>query len=672
MAKSYLCRACTHKTLFSLLLLFFIVLKTGAQHPALNPEASSRISNQQPVLSEKEIDAILDSAVIIGKTQPDTAMLLFRKGLNAAIASKYVLAATDAFSHIITIYNNKGHYEDALRETVRMEAIVKSAKLYDVLPAIYNSRANRYQRKGMYDSAMNYYYAAIEQAEKSKTINPATLPTLYTNLSGVLEAIGDYEKGLLYLGKAEKIVRETKHTHLLSLVLINKGNAFSNAGNTDSSISNLKEALVIAKKYNYLQWQHLALSNLASVYYERNYYKEALNYLEQAVRLKGDVDPNYQNTNVAMLGKVYFATGNYKLAQDYLLQALHTAERLNIARDILKSHNILSQLYARQGDHKKAYEHHLTYTQLEDSLESKETKQNISQLEIKFRTAQKDKEIIAKELQISRQKTQLKQRNLWIVGISAGALLLGALAALLYSLYRSNWHQKRFQEEKFRNLEQEQKIGQLRAMMKGEEKERIRIAQNLHDGIGGMLASIKMNLNAISEERSDLHAMPGFAKVSGMLSDTASEVRKTAHNLMPDTLTKHDLRKALLLYSENNSNTQLLIDLQYDVQELLNKDAELLIYRIIQELIQNIIKHSGANHAVIQLMLHQDNLSIMVEDNGKGFDTLAPVNGAGLDNIKKRVEALQGYLSVSSTPDRGTTVHIEFEFEKLKMVEQQL
>jgi signal transduction histidine kinase len=236
----------------------------------------------------------------------------------------------------------------------------------------------------------------------------------------------------------------------------------------------------------------------------------------------------------------------------------------------------------------------------------------------------------------------------------------------LYTLYRSSWHQKRFQEEKFRNLEQEQEIGQLRAMMKGEEKERIRIAQDLHDGIGGMLASIKMNLSTISQEQSELRILPSFIKVSGMLNETATEVRKTAHNLMPDALSKQDLRAALLQYCENSSSATLHIDLQYDVAEQINKDAELFIYRIVQELVQNMVKHAKATYAVIQLMLHNNSLSITVEDNGIGFDTTLPVKGSGLQNMNKRVETLQGYISISSGKGKGTTVHIEFDFNKLK------
>lgn len=612
------------------------------------------------------ITAIVDSGNALANTRPEAALALFRKAMNLALAQHNATDAMDAFSHIITLYNNMGRYEEALAETRRILNTAATANIPALQIAAYNSLANRFQRKGLYDSSMHYYYKAIVLAEKDTTCGKAVLPTLYANLSGVLEMTGDDEKSLLYLKKAEPIARQIGHDHLLALILINKGNTFSNLKQPDSSTQNLKEALTIARRKHFLQWQHLALSNLAGNSYERGAYKEAIAYLDEAIHLKGDVDPNYQNTNIALMGKIYFALGDDRLAEKYMLQSLHMAESMNIARSVLQSHQLLSNLYARQERFREAYQHQKAYLQLKDSTEGKETKYNVNQLEVKYRTAQKDKQIVQKELEISRQKTQIKQRNIWILGISAGALLLAAVAALLYSLYRNNWHQKRFQEEKLHSLEQEQEIGQLKAMMKGEEQERIRIAQGLHDGIGGMLASIKMNLNAISDERPAALELPGFARISDMLADTATEVRKTAHNLMPDALTRQSLREALLLYCENNSNQHLQVDLQYDVPEACSKAAELFLYRIIQELVQNIVKHARAGYAVIQLMLHDGRLSITVEDDGQGFDTAAATRGAGLQNLKGRVETLQGYISIASRLGSGTTAHIEFEFSKLK------
>ncbi len=605
----------------------------------------------------------LDTAVVLYRKDPDAALLIFRQALQASMAQRLPHPASEAFVYIVTIYNSKGMYDQAYREILNTLLFARTYGMDDLLPALYNSMGNRYQRMGRLDSAMFYYYKGAEIIEKDTAFfNKSALPGLYTNLSCVLELTGDYQKGLDYLIKAEAAVRKAGNTYLLALVLINQGNAYTHLDKLDKSVAALHEALRIARKNHLLQWQHLALSNLGSTLYHQGKNKEALAYLEEAVQLKGDIDPSYQNINIAILGKVYFALKNYKQAERYLLQSLQNADRLHIARDRTEANKTLAGLYAAMGDYAKAFEYQYAYTQVKDSVESVETKRNINQLEIKYQTAQKDKALVEKELKINKQLAQIKQKNLWIGIIISGALVLTAIGLLLYRISR---HKQRFQSERLHSLEREQEITQLKAVMKGEEQERTRIARELHDGIGGMLASIKMNVGVFREEYPALQEAPTLARIAEMVSGTAIEVRRTAHNLMPDVLDKQSLKEALLLYCEYHNNNNLHIELQYHVPLALSKPAELFIYRIVQELLQNIVKHAEASYAAIQVMLHEQELSITVEDNGKGFDSSIYAGGTGLQNIRSRTEALQGYISIDTTAGIGSTLHLKFDYRKL-------
>lgn len=617
--------------------------------------------------ADTNIRSLLEHGVNRYKQAPDSALPVFMKVLQQATVRQQQHEISEAFSYIVTIYNNRGAYDRAYQITRVMHQQATEKKWTEVLPAVYNSFANRHQRMGAYDSAMYYYYQAIHTIEANpQYANPSALPTLYTNLSGILEVLGKFERGLFYLNKAEAEARLLDHRHLLTLILINKGNAFNNLKQYDSSFNCLKEALQIAEDNKYLQWQHLALCNLGSTLYEQGRASAALPYLLQALNLKGDIDPRYRSTNIASLGKVYLALKNYAMAEHYLSLSIEKATLLSISRDLVDGYHARAGLYFETGQYKKAYEDLFTYLGLKDSVESKETIHHISQLEVKYQTTLKDKEITEKQLQISQQQAQIKQKNLWITGISFGALLLAAISGLLYSLYKTNWHQKRLQDEKVKSLEQIQEIALLRAMMKGEEKERTRIAQDLHDGIGGMLAAIKMNVHSLKDETPELQQRPGYNKISDMLTDAATEVRKTAHNLMPDALARQGLRDALLHYCEQNSNKQLHIDMQFESGAIDNKTAELFIYRLIQELIQNIVKHADASRAVVQFMRIHDTYSITVEDNGKGFNQQADTTGSGLKNIHGRVHTLNGFIDISSGHGKGTIVHIEFDYLRLK------
>lgn len=609
------------------------------------------------------IHSLMDSALNIFRKDPDAALPLFHQALDVSIVAGFPAIASDAFAHIATIYNNKGMYDKAYLETLKTLLLARAYKMDGLLPAVYNSFANRYQRVGQLDSAMIYYYKAIEVVEKDSAFpNKSALPALYTNLSGILAKMGEEEKGLKYLLKAETIAKNTGNKNILALILINKGSAYISLGDLAQSDISLKEALSVARQNHLLQWQHLALSNLGSASYKQGKHKEALAYLEEAVRLKGNIDPNYQNVNISLLGEVYLAMKNYKKAEQYLQQSLQNAERLRIARGRKEGNRMLALLYAQSGRYKKAFEYQYTYMQIKDSIESQEMKQNINQLEIKYQTAQKDKSIIEKELKISKQITLIRRKNLWIGIIVSGTMLLIIIGLLLY---RVNRHKQRLQSEKMLNLEQKHIIDQLKAAMNGEEKERTRIARELHDGIGSMIASMKMHLGAFNEAYPELQNADNLNKLSHILSGTASEVRKTAHNLMPDVLTRQGLKGALLQYCESNNNSKLHIDLQYHVPQPMSKSAELFVYRIVQELVQNVVKHAKASHAVVQVMFYEDYLNIMIEDNGIGFDTTLPFIGMGLHSLRSRTEALHGYISIDSGEGKGTILHVKFSHTQL-------
>lgn len=241
----------------------------------------------------------------------------------------------------------------------------------------------------------------------------------------------------------------------------------------------------------------------------------------------------------------------------------------------------------------------------------------------------------------------------------------------LIFLYRSSRHKQLVEKEKMNILKQkndiilqEKEIDLLKAMMQGEEEERKRIAKELHDGIGGMLAAIKMNLVVLKPEQTN----DDIDAIVKIVENTAIEVRRTSHNLMPEILTRHKLDQALIMYLENMQiPSQLHVDLQFhgDLHKL-SKQVELIIYRIIQELVQNIIKHSKATKAEIQITQFENNVSIVVEDNGIGFDSNEQHKGLVLQNLQFRVKALEGDIFIQSNKGNSTTIFIEFDLRKLQ------
>jgi two-component system, NarL family, sensor kinase len=215
-------------------------------------------------------------------------------------------------------------------------------------------------------------------------------------------------------------------------------------------------------------------------------------------------------------------------------------------------------------------------------------------------------------------------------------------------------------------LEKERQLTTVEAVLKGEEQERSRLAKDLHDGLGGMLSGIKYSFQTM---KGNLIMTPQnqqtFERSMDMLDSTIKEMRRVAHNMMPESLVRFGLETALQDYC-NDINLSGALQISYQSLGLEDYDFEqtmaITIYRIIQELINNILKHASAKTAIVQITKSDSLLAITVEDDGKGFDPgiLDQSKGMGWINIRNRVDFLKGKLDVNSQAGNGTSVQIEF------------
>lgn len=656
--------------LFSLLMTMPLQAQTQARQASFDPDKSLAAQYGVQNSDTARIRQWMDTVIIFSKHRPLESIPFFSELLQLSLAKHFDYGAFNSYSNIITIYNNKGQYEAAFSLMRQMQSIAAKTALPQFRAAVLNSFGNYYQRKGHYDSASHYYFTALEDLEGKANISPSIIPAIYGNLSGIFEHTGEYEKGLQYLQKAEPAIRTSGNNYYLALILINKGNALLKLGQVDSSIKPLKEALQLARKYEYIQWQHLALSDIAQSYFRLNDHQTALHYLREALKLKGDIDPVYQTSNTSILGDIYFAAKDYKQAEYYWQKTLASATELKISKSILHAHKMLGELYQVTRQYELAYAHANSYIILRDSLLKTDILNRTSILDKKYQTAEQVKEIAENKLLINKKQHEIQNRNLWIGIVATGTLALAMLTAFLYSRFLISKSKQRSQEEQLNTIEREQEILQLKSMINGEEKTRIQISRNLHDGIGGQMASLTMLLSMIkNKHQSGKQIENDLQKLSRMVQETAKELRHAAHNLMPDMLNRQSLKEVLLHYCEQNSQEKLRLDLQYDDNIILNKNAELFIYRIVQELVQNVTKHAEADFAAIQLMQTANVLAITVEDNGKGFDSATDIkNGQGLQSIRSRIEHLDGYMSADAAPQLGATIHIELDFSKLQQL----
>lgn len=345
---------------------------------------------------------------------------------------------------------------------------------------------------------------------------------------------------------------------------------------------------------------------------------------------------------------------------DMLIEARRYEPAKVFLRDMLKTklfyddvesrkiiYDQLVKANAGMGMMDEAYHWAKAYTKLVDSIHESRLEERLSEMEIKYRNAENQQKIVQLEAEHERALLYSKNTRLVILSLVIAITLILVLAAFGFYYYRNR-----------------SRLMTTNAMLEGEERERERVARELHDGLGGMLAGVKIKLSAWGASQVDNDGNFEFNRIVSELDNSVKELRHISRNLMPESLLRFGLETALKDLCESVMTEPKYIDFQsFQIQPSLPLKTQLNVYRIVQELLNNAIRHSGASHIIIQCSQNQETFFITVEDNGKGFEAdlnvRTDVKGLGLANVKKRVDFMKGRLQVESVIGSGTTIHIE-------------
>ena len=340
---------------------------------------------------------------------------------------------------------------------------------------------------------------------------------------------------------------------------------------------------------------------------------------------------------------------------------------LTIVTDKRIYYKDLAETYAAVGNKPAAYEWASRYIELSDSLYDAKFQNDIIELEKKYNNAENQKKITL--LQAAKEKADLRSRNnQLLVGLFAGfSIFLLALAILGWLYYRNSRKlvaQKELSyQQQLKDISQQQQLKLAAALLQGEERERKRLAGDLHDGLGGMLAGVKINLSRLSPATNEEAITKDLPVIINQLDRSVNELRRIARNMMPESLLNSGLEIALKEICESFTSPTLQIDFQaYNIEKNIAQDMQVTIFRIVQELLANAVRHAGATSILVQCSQNENTFYITIEDNGKGFttDQVDAGKGIGLTNVKNRVDYLKGNLDIESSPGAGTTINIEF------------
>jgi two-component system NarL family sensor kinase len=404
------------------------------------------------------------------------------------------------------------------------------------------------------------------------------------------------------------------------------------------------------------------------IWFDRNKrYADAVNSFEKAIKL-GESDPRAIYSINRLRGAKYkslISKKDYKEALVVLHDLVNSPALINNDKRIY--YKDLASTYAAAGNKSEAYNWSAKYIVLSDSLYEAKFENDVVELEKKYKEAENQKKIAL--LQAANEKAALKSRNNQLLAglLGGSSLFLLALAILGWLYYRNSKKlvvQKELShQQQLKDISQQQQLKLAGALLQGEERERKRLAGDLHDGLGGMLAGVKINLSRLSPTAQEEVFTKDLPVIINQLDRSVNELRRIARNMMPESLLNSGLEIALKEICESFTSPALAVDFQaYNIEKDITQDMQVTIFRIVQELLANAVRHAGASTILVQCSQNENTFYITIEDNGKGFkkDQIDAAKGIGLTNVKNRVDYLKGTLEIESAPGAGTTINIEF------------
>jgi signal transduction histidine kinase len=566
------------------------------------------------------------------------------------------------------LYMDKGEYNKSLKlyELARPYCEKSTFGGGILIAGLYNNIAALYGNRGVFDTATIYYSKSLAEMERRQIRDTNLLLLIYSNLGARLVKDSMLDQGQFYLEKGEILAERTNNDPMLAKIYTDLAAMYGLRKQYDKARIYASSALDLFKKKKDPASAISANCIIARCYREEGKLQKAIAYYEEAFSDSANTSPAQLEPAYRGLGKCYYQLKNRSKAKGYYFQALKIAQHSRINRGMMDSYSALMDIYNDEGDYKTAWKYRNAYDQLKDSTINAEKIKLVAQLNIIYRTSEKDKELVEKRRLIENKESEIKRKNTLIASIGGGSFLV---VALLGSMYRNRQHRERLRTIK---AEKEREVAQLKATLKGEEKERVRIARELHDGIMVQFSSVQMNLSALIEKSGNEHP-EDYEHIQAQLEEATKELRKSAHNLMPDMLLQEGLAEATHYFCNNlQRSAKMEIDFQwYGETPALSPEYELMIYRIIQELLQNTVKHARATYALVQINCQPDMITIAVEDNGRGFDrnNLPPDKGMGLTSLENRIHSLHGHFTITSKPATGTSVYIEMETQYLQQTD---
>lgn len=583
---------------------------------------------------------------------PAVSQKMIDQSLSIAQKANYYKGMADVYYFKVAQSSYTGNFA-AMKENAEKCLEISKKHSFPVSMALaYNGLGIYYWQTGNYTEAIKNHLAALKIREQLKDEN------------GIAKSLGNL--GLVYLDN-EKL-REAEYYSSRGLALGKKikddniiinclhtlANLYSAKNNFNKALQYCMEAVPICLRDDNKRGLSQVYSSMAHCYERLQQYDKSLAYQLKVLELdKFFGDEKQVSDTYANIGEIYKDKGNYAESAVWLKKSLRLSQQTKYKQGEKNSWLILSGLYEKNGSYREALIAYQKYQEINAVMINVGNDKQIAQMQTQYETEKKENRINLLNKQNTIQKLSINSRNKTIAIIAALFLLSGIVVALFF------YHNKL--KQKAQQLKQQDIL--TKAIVDAEENERKRIASDLHDGVGQLFSAVKMNLNGLFERITIAREEDRFLAENtlALVDESCREVRSISHQMMPNMLLRSGIAADLKSFIEKIDADSLQVKLEANgFKNKLESNVETMLYRIIQETVNNVIKHAKATR--LDIILNRDSIGISakITDNGIGFnvnekDSFA---GIGLRNIATRIEYLKGIIKYTSAPGEGTSVFI--------------
>jgi len=682
------------KVLLLALTLALSYSKLIGQENLSTKELLNKIENSD---GKQKVDFLNEIAWRYRKIQKDSALFYATESINIAEALNYNEGHSTALNRKGLVLKNKNLYKEALVTYQKALAIEnKIGNNFGIARANYQI-GSVFEKMGLHQEALKHYETSLpifrgldDTNNLGKTLNKIAINT---------QDLGDYHKAILTFEQALDLKQQVKDSlgiinTKLDLSILYQQLKYFNKANIY-----LKECASFYKQNDFKEEYFTALHNLGNNFYYLGSLEQSEYYFNEL--LQDSLEDKSLKANIYnSIGAVYQDQELFWKAQENYELALILFTKINDINGIGISNASLGIIYGKDtSDVEKAIFHlekglsHIdstdnisfkldilsalseSYLKAENWEKAAETNQRYifikENLTENKRMASAIKADLEKEVAILKEQKQ-KQRVIFIALLVSLSLAI----AMAFFAFRSYKNKQKIRDERKSNELKQRKIDSLLseielqstyAKLQGQDDERKRIAKDLHDRLGGILSTIKLYFNSVNDKIDDLKQenLNQYQKANQLLDKAVEEVRAIAHNMESGILSKFGLVAELENLVENiQESKQIKIQfITHGMRTRLDNKMEAEIYKIIQELVSNILKHADATKITLQIIRDNNAVNILVEDDGKGFILEEVKRGMGLKNIALRVDNLNGELLIDSTVGRGSTISIDFTIQ---------